>query len=82
MQPTSEKRDFVIKELLDTEKNYVQVLAKLKRNFMKPLCKQMKPEDHERVFYKISVIYFFFKCDNIIDYLIIFIFLGIARYSF
>lgn len=24
---------------------------------MKPLAKQMKPEDHERVFYKISVIY-------------------------
>ncbi|XP_015839689.1 protein vav isoform X1 [Tribolium castaneum] len=50
---TFEKRDFVIKELLDTEKNYVEVLAKLKRNFMKPLANQMKPQDHEVVFYKI-----------------------------
>ncbi|XP_044262006.1 protein vav isoform X2 [Tribolium madens] len=52
-QQTFEKRDFVIKELLDTEKNYVEVLAKLKRNFMKPLANQMKPQDHEAVFYKI-----------------------------
>ncbi|KAJ3641351.1 hypothetical protein Zmor_027862 [Zophobas morio] len=54
LQPTFEKRDFVIKELLDTEKNYVEVLAKLKRNFMQPLSNQMKQQDHERVFYKIN----------------------------
>jgi guanine nucleotide exchange factor VAV len=54
IQPTSEKRDFVIKELLDTEKNYVEVLAKLKRNYMKPHCSQMKPQHHETLYYKIN----------------------------
>ncbi|KAJ8917102.1 hypothetical protein NQ315_012592, partial [Exocentrus adspersus] len=52
--PTFEKRDFVIKELLDTEKNYVDVLSKLKNNFMQPLMSQMRPEDHNTVFFKIK----------------------------
>nr|CAI5840057.1 unnamed protein product [Callosobruchus analis] len=52
--PTFEKRDFVIKELLDTEKNYVDVLNKLKKNFMQPLINQMKPEHHSTVFFKIK----------------------------
>ncbi|CAG9835875.1 unnamed protein product [Diabrotica balteata] len=52
-QPT-EKRDFVIKELLDTEKNYVDVLEKLRKNFMLPLVNQMKPEHHTLVFFNIK----------------------------
>ncbi|CAG9815552.1 unnamed protein product [Phaedon cochleariae] len=52
--PTREKRYFVIKELLDTENNYVDVLSKLKKNFMQPLLKQMKPEQHHVVFFKIK----------------------------
>ncbi|XP_057659066.1 protein vav-like isoform X1 [Diorhabda carinulata] len=52
-QPT-EKRDFVIKELLDTEKNYVDVLEKLRKNFMLPLTNQMSPEHHMTVFFKIK----------------------------
>ncbi|ENN72651.1 hypothetical protein YQE_10749, partial [Dendroctonus ponderosae] len=52
-----EKRDFVIKELLDTEKNYVDVLNKLKVSFMTPLQSQMKPEHHSQVFYKIKELY-------------------------
>lgn len=53
--PSFEKRDFVIKELLDTEKNYVDVLSKLKKNYMQPLTSNMKSEDHTTVFYKIKV---------------------------
>ncbi|KAJ8931541.1 hypothetical protein NQ314_015530 [Rhamnusium bicolor] len=52
--PTFEKRDFVIKELLDTENNYVDVLSKLRNNFMQPLINQMKPEEHSTVFFKIK----------------------------
>ncbi|CAG9766732.1 unnamed protein product [Ceutorhynchus assimilis] len=52
-----EKRDFVIRELLDTEKNYVDVLNKLKMCFMVPLQNQMRPEDHATVFHKIKELY-------------------------
>lgn len=53
--PTLEKRDFVIKELIDTERNYVDVLFKLKKNFMKPLQGVLDEESHGIVFYKVSV---------------------------
>uniref|UniRef100_A0A8D8M153 Protein vav n=2 Tax=Cacopsylla melanoneura TaxID=428564 RepID=A0A8D8M153_9HEMI len=46
----TEKRDYVINELIETEKNYVNVLATLYRCFMKPLCKLMKLEDFNVVF--------------------------------
>ncbi|KAL1455050.1 hypothetical protein WDU94_009170, partial [Cyamophila willieti] len=46
----TEKRDYVINELIETEKNYVNVLATLYRCFMKPLCKMMKLEDFNIVF--------------------------------
>lgn len=53
--PTLEKRDFVIKELIDTERNYVDVLFKLKKNFMKPLQGILDEESHGIIFYKVSV---------------------------
>lgn len=53
--PTLEKRDFVIKELIDTERNYVDVLFKLKKNFMKPLQGVLDEESHGIVFYKVTV---------------------------
>lgn len=53
--PALEKRDFVIKELIDTERNYVDVLFKLKKNFMKPLQGILDEESHSIVFYKVSV---------------------------
>ncbi|XP_050296677.1 protein vav isoform X2 [Anthonomus grandis grandis] len=56
-EPIREKRDFVIKELLDTEKNYVDVLNKLKMSFMMPLQGLMKTEDHTTVFHKIKELY-------------------------
>lgn len=52
---TLEKRDFVIKELIDTEHNYVEVLNKLKKNFMKPLQSVLDETTHTIIFYKISV---------------------------
>ncbi|CAG9766734.1 unnamed protein product [Ceutorhynchus assimilis] len=52
-----ERRDFVIRELLDTEKNYVDLLNKLKMYFMVPLQNQMRPEDHATVFHKIKELY-------------------------
>lgn len=33
----------------------MDVLSKLKNNFMQPLMNQMKPEDHNTVFFKIKV---------------------------
>ncbi|CAG9856236.1 unnamed protein product [Phyllotreta striolata] len=52
-QPT-EKRDFVIKELLETEKNYVDVLEKLRKNFIMPLANQMRSDHHSCIFYKLK----------------------------
>lgn len=54
---TLEKRDFVIKELIDTERNYVDVLGKLKKNFMKPLQNVLDEVTHGIIFYKIAVSY-------------------------
>jgi len=45
-----EKRDYVIKELLETEKNYVDVLASLQRHFMKPLSNMLREEDMKVIF--------------------------------
>jgi len=51
-----EKRDYVIKELLETEKNYVDVLASLIKHFMKPLSNLLRKEDKEFIFGGIKVI--------------------------
>ncbi|KAE8751318.1 hypothetical protein FOCC_FOCC001889 [Frankliniella occidentalis] len=40
-----EKRDYVINELVETEKKYVEVLSTLQRSFMRPLSNVMKEED-------------------------------------
>uniref|UniRef100_A0A2M4AW53 Putative rho guanine nucleotide exchange factor vav3 n=2 Tax=Anopheles triannulatus TaxID=58253 RepID=A0A2M4AW53_9DIPT len=45
-----EQRDFVIKELLDTEKNYLEALNALKLVFMKPLEKLLSKEDIRAIF--------------------------------
>ena len=42
-----EKRDFCIKELIETEANYVDVLNMLKKNFIMPLS-AMKDKDKVR----------------------------------
>ncbi|XP_053666591.1 protein vav [Anopheles marshallii] len=45
-----EQRDFVIKELLDTEKNYLEALNALKYVFMQPLEKLLSKEDIRAIF--------------------------------
>lgn len=62
MEPL-EKRDHVVKELVDTEKNYVEVLSKLKRNFMLKLANTFPPESQSVIFHNIpvrSLLFFFF----------------------
>ncbi|XP_063243092.1 protein vav [Bacillus rossius redtenbacheri] len=49
-----EKRDFVIKELVETEKNYKEVLETLHKSFMKPLCSMLKEEDIQIIFGRIK----------------------------
>ncbi|PNF32490.1 Protein vav [Cryptotermes secundus] len=45
-----EKRDYVIKELVETEKNYVDVLSTLLRCFMRPLNNLLREEDMKVIF--------------------------------
>ncbi|XP_044728252.1 protein vav isoform X1 [Chrysoperla carnea] len=45
-----EKRDYVIKELVDTETNYVEVLGKLQKHFMKPLSSCLPANDVKIIF--------------------------------
>jgi len=52
-----EKRDYVIKELLETEKNYVDVLGSLQKYFMKPLSNLLRPEDMKVIFGGIKELY-------------------------
>lgn len=49
-----EKRDYVINELVETEKKYVDVLSTLQRSFMRPLSSIMKDEDMKTVFHGIK----------------------------
>ncbi|CAG0894743.1 unnamed protein product [Darwinula stevensoni] len=49
-----EKRDYALKELLETEKKYVEALNMLKRSFFKPLGSYLRPEDQETIFSSIS----------------------------
>lgn len=51
-----EKRDYVINELVETEKNYVDVLQTLLKCFIKPLSKIMKDNDLCTIFKGIKVI--------------------------
>ncbi|XP_034233685.1 protein vav [Thrips palmi] len=49
-----EKRDYVINELVETEKKYVDVLSTLQRSFMRPLGLIIKEEDMKIVFHGIK----------------------------
>lgn len=49
-----EQRDFVIRELLDTEANYLDVLNALKYKFMQPLEKLLSKEEIKIIFNKIK----------------------------
>ncbi|XP_011312560.1 protein vav isoform X1 [Fopius arisanus] len=49
-----EKRDYVIEELVETEKNYSEVLNSLIRHFERPLASLLRPEDSARIFFGIK----------------------------
>lgn len=52
-----EKRDYVIRELVDTESNYVDVLGKIDKYFIKVLSSIMKQHDIHVIFYGIKVFF-------------------------
>lgn len=45
-----EKRDYVIKELVETERNYVHVLTTVQKCFMRPLNNLLREEDSKIIF--------------------------------
>ncbi|CAM1314468.1 VAV2 (predicted) [Pycnogonum litorale] len=49
-----EKRDFCIKELVETEKNYVEALNMIIKYFMRPLKTVIRPEDRKIIFTHIT----------------------------
>lgn len=49
-----EKRDYVINELVETEKNYVDVLSTLNRCFLRPLANALKEDDFRIIFFGIK----------------------------
>nr|XP_012216162.1 PREDICTED: protein vav isoform X2 [Linepithema humile] len=49
-----EKRDYVIQELVETERNYTEVLSSLLRHFARPLSSLLRPEDSNRIFFGIK----------------------------
>ncbi|XP_063547819.1 protein vav [Cydia strobilella] len=49
-----EKRDYVIRELVDTECNYVDVLSKIIKYFLRPLTPYLKAQDMQLIFFGIK----------------------------
>ncbi|KAM7346483.1 vav guanine nucleotide exchange factor isoform 1-T1 [Cochliomyia hominivorax] len=49
-----EQRDYVIRELIDTESNYLDVLNALKTKFMAPLERYLTPDDIKQIFPRIK----------------------------
>ncbi|XP_071155724.1 proto-oncogene vav-like isoform X8 [Mytilus edulis] len=50
LPPPTTKRDFCIKELYDTEKNYVDALRMMYQHFIKPLKDVIPPDDRNIIF--------------------------------
>lgn len=49
-----EKRDYVIQELVETERNYTEVLGSLLKHFARPLSPLLRSEDSARIFFSIK----------------------------
>lgn len=49
-----EKRDYCIKELIETEKNYIEALNMIVKHFMRPLKSTIKAEDRKIIFMNIK----------------------------
>ncbi|KAK6640827.1 hypothetical protein RUM44_012524 [Polyplax serrata] len=52
-----EKRDYVINELIETERNYLDVLGGLQRSFMRPLASVIREDDFKIIFAHIKELY-------------------------
>jgi guanine nucleotide exchange factor VAV len=65
---TLEKRDYVIKELVETEKNYIEVLQNLQKYFMKTLEKHIFANEHSIIFCNIKVSCLEYKRLDIINF--------------
>ncbi|XP_076228297.1 vav guanine nucleotide exchange factor isoform X2 [Nomia melanderi] len=52
--PGGGKSDYVIQELVETERNYSDVLNSLLRHFARPLSSTLRPEDSARIFFGIK----------------------------
>ncbi|XP_034948388.1 protein vav [Chelonus insularis] len=50
----AEKRDFVVQELVETERNYAEVLNSLLRHFARPLSSSLRPKDAAIIFFGIK----------------------------
>lgn len=63
-----EQRDFVIRELIDTETNYLEVLNALRYKFMLPMESLLSRDEFRSIFPKIKVglISFGYWCDHFI----------------
>lgn len=61
-----EQRDFVIRELIDTETNYLEVLQALKDKFMVPMEKLLSREELKMVYPKIKVYLCTAVCDDVL----------------
>ncbi|XP_011871795.1 PREDICTED: protein vav isoform X2 [Vollenhovia emeryi] len=49
-----EKRDYVIQELVETERNYTEVLSSLLRHFARPLSSLLRSDDSAHIFFGIK----------------------------
>lgn len=72
----------MIRELIDTESNYLDVLNALKVKFMAPLERYLKPDEIRRIFPRIKVN---FNCNRFINELKLMYsseIAGIGRYTY
>ncbi|XP_012275456.1 protein vav [Orussus abietinus] len=49
-----EKRDYVVQELVETERNYSEVLNSMLKHFARPLSALLRPEDSAKIFFGIK----------------------------
>ncbi|KAL5012535.1 hypothetical protein ScPMuIL_011086 [Solemya velum] len=57
LPPPTTKRDYCVKELLDTEKNYVDALRMMVTKFIKPLRNVITQQDREAIFSNIEKLF-------------------------
>ena len=52
-----DKRDYAIREIVETEKNYLNALTMILKRFFRPLSDVMAEEDHKVIFFGIEVLF-------------------------